>query len=346
MKPFVTSSVFAIERNPLNGSFYIEDEILLMLKPGMTHDELMKILKGMGGTVVDVDRILGIYRIRLPENSDVLSYLNKMITYPGVAGAEPNWAYPITLPHKGENPNQINPELSMSSIPEGAAPIAILDSGLRPDSGLTEVVLTSLDALSPDEPITDSLGHGTQMALIAAGIVQPYGVRDASEMTCPIIPIRAFDDNGFTSNFSIMRCVEFALKNNAAVMSLSWGSETRSNFLENAFEYAASKGLFIIASAGNEATGKPVYPAAYPSVIGVGALGLDGKTWERSNYGDFVTLNAPGFASLPVGYKGEPGTYAGTSISAAFVARFISEYMTKNPEATAEDVLSALHSRF
>ena len=82
------------------------------------------------------------------------------------------------------------------------------------------------------------------------------------------------------------------------------------------------KGLFIVASAGNEPTGKPIYPAAYSSVIGIGALRPDGKKWGKSNYGDFVEFEAPGFAKLPVGYKGEPGIYAGTSISAAFVARF------------------------
>ena len=59
-----------------------------------------------------------------------------------------------------------------------------------------------------------------------------------------------------------------------------------------------------------------------------------------------MEFEAPGFAKLPVGYKGEPGIYAGTSISAAFVARFISNYLSKNPEANAQDVSSALKSRF
>ena len=206
--------------------------------------------------------------------------------------------------------------------------------------------MASLDALSPDKTISDSLGHGTQMALIAAGVIQPYGISGISEATSPIIPIKAFDGNGFTSNFSLMRGIEFALDNGARVISLSWGSETRSKFLENALGYAKSKGLFIVASAGNEPTGKPVYPAAYPSVIGIGALAPDGKPWKKSNYGDFVTLQAPGFATLPVGYNGEPGTYAGTSISAAFVARFISDYISRNPGATVKEVHSALHSQF
>jgi len=346
MRSLDGGSGFVVVRNPLDGSLYIKDEILLMLKPGLSRSELIKLLKKIRGTLVATDTVLGIYRIRLPENSDISSVVNNISNYPGVTGAEPNYAYPIALPYKGENAIEIGPGLPIPQVLEGSAPIAILDSGLRMDSGLKDIVLASLDTLNPDNPISDSLGHGTQMALIAAGVVDPYGVKDDCERANSIIAIRAFDDNGFTSSFNIMNSVDFALKNGARVMSLSWGAETNSKFLSSAFEYAESKGLFIVASAGNEPTGKPIYPAAYSSVIGIGALRPDGKKWGKSNYGDFVEFEAPGFAKLPVGYKGEPGIYAGTSISAAFVARFISNYLSKNPEANAQDVSSALKSRF
>jgi hypothetical protein len=223
--------------------------------------------------------------------------------------------------------------------------VAVLDTGLSPHSGVEDFVLASLDALDPDESISDSLGHGTQMALIATGMVKPSGVTSGTHTQSPIIPIRVFDDNGFTSNFTIMSSIDFALKHGARVMSLSWGSETRSDFLETALNDARSKGLIVVASAGNEPTGKPVYPAAFPSVVGVGALAPDGKSWENSNYGDFVTLYAPGFATLPVGYKGDPGPYAGTSISAAYAANVIADYLSEHPEATTQEVLEALSRR-
>ena len=220
--------------------------------------------------------------------------------------------------------------------------MAILDTGFGSDSGLQDFVLASFDAMNPAEPISDSLGHGTQMALIAAGVVKPSGAGEDFKAQIPIIPIRAFDNNGFTSNFSIMRSIDFALNHDARVMSLSWGSETRSDFLENVLDLANAKGLIVVASAGNEPTGKPVYPAAYPSVVGVGALAPDGKFWKRSNYGNFVRLSAPGFATLPVGYKGDPGVYAGTSIAAAFVANIIANYISANPKATKQEILTLI----
>jgi len=228
-------------------------------------------------------------------------------------------------------------------VPDGAVPIAILDTGFDQDSGMNDLVIASLDAVNPDDDISDSRGHGTQMALIASGLVKPYGSSGGEDdLFNPVIPIRAFDDNGYTSDFKIMESINFAIENGARVMSLSWSSETKSDFLEDAMNYADSKGLIVVAAAGNEPTGKPVYPAAYPSVIGVGALDPDGSQWKNSNYGNFVNLYAPGYASLPVGYNGDPGMYAGTSISTAFVANRIAAYLSEHPDATAQEVLKEI----
>jgi len=342
IRPLHSRSTLSIVGNPRDRSLFVKDEILLRLKPGMNLLEFKRLLKQIGGTVAAGNAVMGIYKIRLPENSDVLSLVEQLIRHPGIAKAEPNYAYPISTPCKISAPNIPDSGACNTSELGGAAPGAILDTGLIPDTRLKDYVLASLDALNPDESISDPFGHGTQMALIAAGVVKPYGVKTNSETQIPIIPIRTFDDNGFTSNFNIMESIDFAINNGARVMSLSWGSEIRSDFLENALDYASSKNLIIVAAAGNEPTGKPVYPAAYSSVIGVSALEPGGKAWENSNYGSFVMLYAPGFATLPVGYKGDPGVYAGTSISTAFVTNIIANYLLQNPEATRQEVFNAL----
>jgi subtilisin family serine protease len=144
------------------------------------------------------------------------------------------------------------------------APIAILDTGLSTSNlDFDKFVISSLDVLSPNVEISDTLGHGTQMALIATGLIEPYGTGvQSSESYSPIIAIKAFDENGFITDFNIMESIDFALENHAKVMNLSWGTETNSAFMEKAFEYASSKGLIVVAAAGNEPTGNPVYPAA------------------------------------------------------------------------------------
>jgi thermitase len=345
IKPLRKGSTLSIARNPKDGSFYVRDEILIRLKPGADLSELLSLLQETGGVLVGTYPGLGIYWVRLPQGSDVPGLVEE-IGNRAVAGvAEPNYAYPIPpIPRELEWSTLSLSYADASPQPKGT-PIAIIDSGLRADAGLDKFVLSSLDALNPDKPISDSGGHGTQMALIAAGVVKPMGVKGDSVAQTPIIPIKAFDENGFTSNVLLMESIDFAMKNGARVMSLSWGSETKSAFLSEALESASTKGLIIVASAGNEPTGEPQYPAAYPAAIGVGALAPDGKAWERTNRGDFVALYEPGFASLPVGYKGDPGIYAGTSISAAFTANLISGILSKNPKATKQEILEALRKK-
>jgi len=329
------------------GVFYVKDEILLYIPPGTDLTELRKLVQSYNATLVDNNGFPGLVKVLLPENADVFAIAREIKNTLKLDISQPNYAYPIQSPVLypiGTTQADINPGFYAPT--DNSAPIAILDSGLADNTALDKFVLSSLDVMNPNASITDTLGHGTQMAFIASGVIKPYGSVADNEAYIPIIPIRAFDDNGYTTDFKIMDSINFALANNAKVMSLSWGSKTRSDLMEKAFEYANAKGLIVVASAGNEPTGKPVYPAAYPSVIGIGALGPHGKTWENSNYGNFVALYAPGFANLPVGYKGDPGLYAGTSISAAFVANTIAGYLSENPAATLQEIRDYLNKKY
>ena len=345
MRPLRKAVTLSIARNPNDGSFYVKDEILIRLKPGADPSEFLKLLQETGGILVGSYPGLGIYKVRLPQGADVPGLVAEIRKRGGAGTAEPNYAYPVPPSPRDLDLSTLRLSYADAYPQPNGTPIAVIDSGLRADAGLDKFILASLDALDPDKPLSDTGGHGTQMALIAAGVVKPIGVKGDSVAQTSIIAIKAFDENGFTSNFLLMQSMDFALKHGARVLSLSWGSETKSEFLSEALELADSRGLIIVGSAGNEPTGAPHYPAAYPAVIGVGALAPDGKAWEKSNRGDFVDLYAPGFASLPVGYKGEPGIYAGTSISTAFTANLIASILSKNPKATKQEILDALRRK-
>jgi hypothetical protein len=346
MRPFRPTENFKVVKNPADGSFFVQNELLLRLRPGASASEFDKFIKALDGVVLEKNERLGVYKIRLPQGADVPALVERIAKGPGPVFAEANQVYPVILPYQGVGESPPIQDHSSAFQSRGSAAVAILDSGLLPGSAAEAQVVASLDAVNSGDVFSDGLGHGTQMALIASGVINPLGISTASDASTPIIPIRAFDDNGMTTSFAVMDSIDFALKNGAKVMSLSWGTETRSPFLEEAMDYAASKGLFVIAAAGNEPTGKPVYPAAFPSVLGVGALGPDGKPWKQSNYGDFVEISAPGFASLPVGYQGNPGTYAGTSIATAYVAGTLARYLSENPEAGRQEAIHYLKRVF
>jgi len=334
-----------IARNPEDGSFYVKGEILIRLKPGINLEHLDAILKPFAGTIIPENSFLGIYRIKLPEKTDIPKLVKQIKDLPGIEMTEPNYAYPIAMPYRYVPESEIKTDLELHPLSEGPVAIAILDSGLAQGLLPDGQVIASHDALNPGDPISDSLGHGTQMALVAAGMVTPFGAAKNTDDVNPVIAIRAFDDNGFTSSVALMNGIDFALSNGAKVVSLSWGSSVKSDFIRDTLEYGASKGLIIVASAGNEPTGRPVFPAAYESVIGIGALSPNGQNWENTNYGDFVDVYLPGFADMPIGYKSEPGIYAGTSISAAFASNRIAAFLSKNPKASRKEIIAFLFSK-
>ncbi|MBN1270192.1 MAG: S8 family serine peptidase [Kiritimatiellae bacterium] len=337
------SSNLDVTTGPAGGPPFVKDEILISVRPGMRLDEFRRLIAQIGGTVVDSVPELGIYRVRLVPGINIPALVEQVAKNPNIHTAEPNYVFPQPAPQPGDAGTDASPR--PRSAADGAAPVAILDSGLLSLEALNAAILGRYDALQPDREITDPAGHGTQMALVASGAVLPGGAGAEGESpSVPILAVRAFDENGNASSFALARSIAYALGGGARVLNLSWGSETGSDFLANAIAYAQSKGLLVVAAAGNEPTGRALYPAAYPGVVAVSATSAGATRWENSNYGDFVFVAAPGFASFPVGYNGPPGSYAGTSISSAYVSRALARYLTLHPAATRAQALEALKS--
>jgi subtilisin family serine protease len=75
-----------------------------------------------------------------------------------------------------------------------------------------------------------------------------------------------------------------------------------------------------VASAGNNDTSSPQYPAAYPGVISVAATDLLDRKATFSNYGNSIFVDAPGTHIMSAVPGGGYGMASGTSFSAPMVA--------------------------
>jgi hypothetical protein len=156
-----------------------------------------------------------------------------------------------------------------------------------------------------------AFGHGTMVAGLVR-LVAP---------TATIMPLRAFRPDGTSSTFDILRAIYYAADNGADVINMSFSVPEANSELQRALDYATARGVVAIASAGNTGNRVIVYPAAFPSVMGVASTTSADTRSGFSNYGaDLVTLAAPGEALITT-YPG--GNYAGvwgTSFSAALVS--------------------------
>ena len=71
---------------------------------------------------------------------------------------------------------------------------------------------------------------------------------------------------------------------------MSFAGYKNSSLLCDAIEYAENHNVFVFASAGNTYGEKAVFPAAFDTVVSVGATDENGSIMDYSNYGDYVDM--------------------------------------------------------
>jgi subtilisin family serine protease len=152
--------------------------------------------------------------------------------------------------------------------------------------------------------------HGTECAGVVAAIA-PDSL---------IMPLRVFDGNGQADLFSIAKAIRYGVQHGAQVINMSFGTLTNSNAIRSSITYAQGLNVTLVASAGNNNTSSPQYPAAYSGVITTAATQINDAKASFSNYGPSVVVDAPG-VNIMLPYPG--GMYSvvsGTSFSAPAVA--------------------------
>jgi len=203
--------------------------------------------------------------------------------------------------------------------------------------------------------------HGTSMASIISGHGngpgQSRGVVGVAPMS-RILSIRVTwenDDplrgNGGTTGRNrdaVAQGIRYAVDHGADVINMSLGGGRLyydgSAPEEDAIKYALSKGVVLIASAGNDGSGanRKNFPAAYQGVIAVGALDNRGRLWKDSNRHSYVAVCAPGVEIVSADASGGYVVGTGTSPSSAIVAGVVALVRARYPKLTPDEVKQAL----
>ncbi|SDJ69212.1 type VII secretion-associated serine protease mycosin [Streptomyces indicus] len=230
--------------------------------------------------------------------------------------------------------------------------VAVIDSGVNPTvPSLKGQVLEGFDATEVKGEATDDFdGHGTTMAELIAGSGAGGGLKGLAP-EAKIIPYRTSDKDfqgGERVNaFDDADAIRAAADSEAQIISMSFGKDTLDLRERDAVKYALGKGKLLFASVGNNAKegNKRHYPAAYPGVVGVGAVDRNGSVADYSQHGDVVDLAAPGndipkwcdntFKSY---CDGDGGTSAATALASASAALIWSQH----PDWTANQVLRVM----
>lgn len=192
-----------------------------------------------------------------------------------------------------------------------ATVIAVIDSGVQSDHpALAGHVLPGFDFVHGDTNTSDDNGHGTAVAGIIASVCP----------RCEILPVKVLDEHRVGDWPTVAAGIVWAADNGAQVINLSIGGAHPADVLGTAVAYALSKGVIVVAAAGNDGADEDFFPASYPGVISVAAVDENGARSPFSNFGGGITVAAPGCVTAPWLESGYSSDFCGTSTAAPFVA--------------------------
>jgi subtilisin family serine protease len=188
-------------------------------------------------------------------------------------------------------------------------------------------------AFLDSQDLPAGFGHGTMIAGIVH-LVAP---------TARIMPLKAFRADGTAKLSDIVRAVYYAVDHGATVINMSFSIDTPSPELAKALDFAASRNVICIASAGNMGKSVKLYPAGNRHVIGVGSTNAADVRSSFSNYDvSSAVTSAPGEVVITTFPGNHYAGASGTSFSSALVTGAVALLRQARPSASFSGIQDAL----
>ncbi|MGE7983130.1 S8 family peptidase [Solibacillus sp. NPDC093137] len=253
--------------------------------------------------------------------------------------------------------------------------IAVLDTGVNtshPDlaNNVEQCKDFTTATTVVNNSCTDRNGHGTHVAgsaLADGGSDQGgvYGVAPDADLWA----YKVLTDSGSGYSDDIAAAIRHAADQATStrtktVINMSLGSSANNSLISSAVNYAYSKGVLVVAAAGNSgyAQGTIGYPGALPNAIAVAALEnvQQNGTYRVADYssrgyastdGDYVIqqgdieISAPGSAIYSTWYNGGYNTISGTSMATPHVSGLAAKIWAQNPSWSHTQLRSNLQTR-
>ncbi len=309
-----------------------------------------------GGRMIEEDRSLAnILLLNLRQDVDETTALRAYASLDEVEYAELNYLYyifgvpndPFFSSQYGlySESNQGIDAVSGWDIETGnnSVIIAIVDTGVDyTHEDLSGKVMKGYDFVNDDFDPRDDNGHGTHVAGIAGAIANNgRGIAGVCQ-ECSIMAIKVITADGSGANSWIANGIANAVNLGARIINLSLGGLDNSNTIRMAVEQAYRQGVLVFAASGNDGSGVPLYPAALPEVIAIGATNRYGERASFSSYGSHLELAAPGEAIYSTLTGNRYDAWNGTSMASPHVAGLAGLLFSRNPSLTNEQVRQIL----
>lgn len=323
----IVNSASKVESNEFDSKGISKKYVLVKLKnnPTRTQDFSVKYQTRVKNVIPRINVMV----VEIPQNRTSQNFLQILKNDKDVLFAEPD----VKIEADEFNDPMLKDQYALKKVDaEGAwkinkgkpdVVIAIIDTGVDLDHpDLKDKLLNGYNAISPGTPPKDDARHGTHVAGIAAAIGNNSIGISGLAPNCKILPVKVLG-NGSGSIATISDGLIWAADNGADVVNMSLGTYTEDKTLAEAVKYALGKNVVCIATMGNDNMERRRFPAGFPGMIAIGSTDENDKKSSFSNYGDWMTVSAPGtniLSTLPTymspnGY----GKLSGTSMAAPLV---------------------------
>ena len=177
-----------------------------------------------------------------------------------------------------------------------------------------------------NDPMDDN-GHGSFCAgIIGADWENGKGSKGINQFVS-LLSVKILDSLGLGSTATAIEGIDYAVRNGAHIINMSWGGVRFDPALYEVIRKATQKGVLFVAAAGNSGVNNDerenaIYPASFelPGLISVAAYDPRGERATFSNYGKKrVHLGAPGIEIFGTDLNGY-GFRSGTSFAAPHVS--------------------------
>lgn len=321
-----------------NRDDYIKDEILLSLSSDTPEFIYKSLLKNFNLDESESIDLLG-HELKVAKTNgrDPLELSRELNRTYYKLGASTNNIYEysgtvfkiISKVEKDTYPKSLTGARKALSISNGSGvligmidgPVDVRHKSLR--GKVRQINLVGVNSLS-----VANLLHGSAVAGVLVSSNPQIGIAPGASL----LSIAAFKhtNNKFGSSSSLVaKAIVIAMKNKVDVLNLSF-SGGYDKVVERMVNKAIHSGIIVVASCGNNSSGKPRYPAAIQDVLAVTAVDHLKRTYKKANYGRYIDVAAPGVGVLTTAPGNRYQLSSGTSLAAANVTGSLALLLSKN----------------
>lgn len=336
------------------------------LFPTTNSTEAIQSLKGNNA----LPDLSDIYMARYEGSTDIVTVINALLEDQQIIYAEPSYIYKTSfVPNDPGYVNQSYLTKVMApqawDILKNAANviIGIVDSGsdlqhedlaanifvntADPVNGIDDdgdgyidnyhgwdFVGNSAATLLPDnnpDVTSDSTDHGVHVSGIASAVSNNNRGVASIAYIAKLMIVKTGADNNSRAIYKGYEGIKYAADHGAAIINCSWGGTGGGQFGQEIIDYAIAKGSLVIAAAGNDATDVPDYPASYKGVLSVASVTSTDVKSSFSNFGNHITISAPGSSIYNTLNGDKYGYKSGTSMATPLVASAAALVKAKYP---------------